>query len=116
MINVMDERSVDDQTVNVDDDDLLTGDDAVKLLPGVTYQTLMRWARQGHVTSVQYVKRGRRLFPRSAIEELKRHRSTNAEQSAPSASPPPSPDGVLPGQPVLSWPSPASPATVVSAS
>lgn len=51
-------------------DDLLTSHAAVKLLPGVSYAQLMRWAREGTVPSVQYVPRGPRWFRQSDINAL----------------------------------------------
>ena len=51
-------------------DDLLTSREAVALLPGVSYAQLMRWAREGSVSSVQYMPRGPRWFRRSDIEAL----------------------------------------------
>lgn len=103
-IDYMDERSVDSRMVVVAEDDLLTGREAVKLLPGTTYSALMRWARDGLVPSVQYVKGGRRLFRRKDIEALGRaKRAGDSTELAAS-----SVDGVLPGQPVLAWPPPGS--------
>lgn len=55
--------------------ELISGQEAVEILEGVSYPTFMRWAREGKVRSVQYVDGGRRLFFRSDIEAL-RARST----------------------------------------
>ena len=63
---LMSERNPNDQPVI---DDLLTSHTAVKMLPGVSYAQLMRWAR-GTVPSVQYVPRGPRWFRRADIEAL----------------------------------------------
>lgn len=64
---LMSERNPNDQPVI---DDLLTSHTAVKMLPGVSYAQLMRWAREGTVPSVQYVPRGPRWFRRADIEAL----------------------------------------------
>ena len=65
---LMSERSTDESTLPVG---VLRGREAAALLPGVTYSTLMRWARDGDVPSIQYVKGGRRFFVRQDIEALK---------------------------------------------
>lgn len=64
---LMSERNPNDQSVI---GDLLTSHAAVKMLPGVSYAQLMRWAREGTVPSVQYVPRGPRWFRRSDISAL----------------------------------------------
>lgn len=48
---------------------LLRPMEATALLPGVSYQSLMRWARQGKVAHVK-LPNGRILFRRSDIEDL----------------------------------------------
>lgn len=63
----MSERNPNDRPII---DDLLTSREAVALLPGVSYAQLMRWAREGSVSSVQYMPRGPRWFRRSDIEAL----------------------------------------------
>lgn len=49
-------------------DELLPGRVAVKLLPGTTYDTLMRWAREGKVPV--YLLGGRKFFRREDVEAL----------------------------------------------
>lgn len=92
------------------DDALLTASEVVEAFPEAdfTAQTLRRWAREGWVACVRYPS-GRLKFRRSDIERLLRPSMASPEPEA--ASTPQTPaDGVLPGQPVLSWPSPSSPA------
>lgn len=52
---------------NVREADMISGREAAALLPGVTYTTLMRWAREGEIPSTQYVKRGKRMFARADV-------------------------------------------------
>lgn len=52
---------------NVREADMISGREAAALLPGVTYTTLMRWAREGAIPSTQYVKRGKRMFARTDV-------------------------------------------------
>ena len=47
---------------------LVTGREAVDLLPGTTYGTFMRWAREGKVPV--YLLGGRKFFRRSDVEAL----------------------------------------------
>lgn len=47
----------------------MSGREAAALLPGVTYQTLLRWAKAGDVPCVRYPS-GRFYFRRSDIEAL----------------------------------------------
>lgn len=89
---------MDERIANVRESDLIGGRQAVELLPGITYTTLMRWAREGRVPSTQYVEGGKRLFRRSDIEALKAPRAA----SAPSVSSVSGVEGVeLPGQGAL---------------
>lgn len=71
-------------------------------LPGVTARTLRAWAKQGKLPAV-VLPSGRMLFRREDIEELFEPRVL----SAPSAGSAPE---APPGQEMLSWPSPSSPA------
>lgn len=59
-----------ERMANVSESNMLSGREAAALLPGITYTTLMRWARQGRVPSTQYVEGGKRMFRRSDIEAL----------------------------------------------
>lgn len=52
------------------DDNLLPGREAVKLLPGTTYDTLMRWARTGKIPFVERRPGNRKFFRRVDIEAL----------------------------------------------
>ena len=95
-----------------DPHNLLTAAEAAALLPQTTSQTVLRWAKEGQLPYVELPggRRRRKFFRREDIEALLQPRV------APSAgSPAESPDGVLPGQPVLSWPSPASSASPAAA-
>lgn len=47
----------------------MSGREAAALLPGVTYQTLLRWAKAGEIPCVRYPS-GRFYFRRSDIEAL----------------------------------------------
>ena len=86
---------MEERVFNIREPDLLSGRQAVELLPGITYTTLMRWAREGRVPSTQYVDGGKRLFLRSDIEALKAPKTT----SAPSVASAPSTERLeLPGQ------------------
>lgn len=51
--------------------ELISGQEAAEILDGVSYPTVMRWARQGKIRSVQYVDGGKRLFFRCDVEDLK---------------------------------------------
>ena len=52
-------------------DDLLTTSDAAKMMPGdVTAQTLVRWAKAGHIRYVQLVPNGRLYVLRTEIEAM----------------------------------------------
>ena len=68
------------------DEDLLSVDEAVALLPrkrGVSRTTLIRWARKGWVPSVQPVPHSRRFFRRDDILRLLEPRGdTGGESSA----------------------------------
>jgi len=66
-----------ERMTNVREPGLLSGRQAVKLLPGITYTTLMRWAREDRVPSIQYVDGGKRLFRRSDIEALKARKASS---------------------------------------
>ncbi|AYD90742.1 DNA-binding protein [Actinomyces lilanjuaniae] len=90
----MDERSAADSSPRDLQRELLTGREAAALLPGVSYATVMRWAREGRICSVQYVKGGRRLFYRTDVEALlEPHVEAEPQQLAP----PTSPSAVSPG-------------------
>ena len=56
-----------ERMANVREADMISGREAAALLPGVTYTTLMRWAREGEIPSTQYVKRGKRMFARADV-------------------------------------------------
>ena len=58
---------MDERMANVREADMISGREAAALLPGVTYTTLMRWAREGEIPSTQYVKRGKRMFARADV-------------------------------------------------
>lgn len=68
------------------DEDLLSVDEAVALLPrkmGVSRTTLIRWARKGWIPSVQPVPHSRRFFRRDDILRLLEPRGdTGGESSA----------------------------------
>lgn len=103
-----------DTSSTASDVQYLSPRDAAELLhlPSVTARTLRAWAKQGKLP-VLTLPSGRMLFRREDVEAL----ATPQVLSVPSAgSPAESPDGVLPGQPVLSWPSPSSPAAAGGAS
>ena len=59
-----------ERITNTREGDVISGREAADMLPGITYATLMRWAREGRVPSFQYLKGGKRLFLRSDIEAL----------------------------------------------
>ena len=59
-----------ERMTNMSESNMLSGREAAALLPGITYTTLMRWARQGQIPSTQYVEGGKRLFRREDIEAL----------------------------------------------
>ncbi|WP_161923456.1 helix-turn-helix domain-containing protein [Actinomyces sp. 432] len=86
-------------------DPLLSAAEVVQEFPdsGLTRNTLWRWARSGLLECVRYPS-GRVRFRKSAIEALLRPSVASPDDSA---SMPPSADSPPPGQPVLSWPSPA---------
>ena len=67
------------------DEDLLSVDEAVALLPrkmGVSRTTLIRWARKGWVPSVQPVPHSRRFFRRDDILRLLEPRGEAGGSSA----------------------------------
>nr|WP_300337245.1 helix-turn-helix domain-containing protein [Actinomyces sp.] len=82
---------MDERIANETRGEYLTGRQAAALLPGVSYATFMRWARQGAIPSTQYVSGGRRVFRRGDIEAMLSPRTDGA--SVP----------VEPGQQELSW-------------
>lgn len=57
-----------EKRTNIQPGVLLTGREAVDLLPGTTYGTFMRWAREGKVPV--YLLGGRKFFRRSDVEAL----------------------------------------------
>lgn len=70
------------------DEDLLSVDEAVALLPrkmGVSRTTLIRWARKGWVPSVQPVPHSRRFFRRDDILRLLEPRGDTGGESSASA-------------------------------
>lgn len=83
---------------------LLTATEAAALLPQTTSQTVLRWAKEGQLPYVELPggRRRRKFFRREDIEALLQPRV------APSAGSPA--ESAPPGQVVLAWPSPASPA------
>ena len=71
-------------------DELLTAGEAAKLLPDTSAQSLLRWARDRKIASVQ-LPNGRVFFEREAIESLPVYREPVC------AGVPLSEDQVLPG-------------------
>lgn len=70
------------------DEDLLSVDEAVALLPrkmGVSRTTLIRWARKGWIPSVQPVPHSRRFFRRDDILRLLEPRGDTGGESSASA-------------------------------
>lgn len=80
--------------------------EAASLLPGLSVDSLRRLIRLGRVEARKNTINGRYRLPRSEIERL-RAELGEPPLTATLASPSPA-DGVLPGQPVLSWPSASS--------
>ena len=75
-----------ERMANVSESNMLCGREAAALLPGITYTTLMRWARQGRVPSTQYVEGGKRMFRRSDIEALLTPKMAPVASSSPASS------------------------------
>lgn len=88
-----------------DNEALLSARQVVERWPrsGLSRNQLWRWAREGRLRVVR-LPSGRVMFPVSAIEELLTPRVISASSAGVAGA------GEVLGQPVLSWPSPASPA------
>lgn len=89
-----------ERTANARESDILNGYEAAEMLPGVSYATLMRWAREGKVPSHQYVSRGKRMFLRSDIEALLTPRVMSPDEVGDDAD---HHHTVMAGQEVLTW-------------
>ena len=86
---------MDERMANVREADMISGREAAALLPGVTYTTLMSWARESEIPSTQYVKRGKRMFARADVLAMRGKETFRSSVTADDAS---AYESELPGQ------------------
>lgn len=66
------------QTVTERNDTFLTAREAAEMLPGVSYQAILRWAKLGKVPFIE-LPSGRKYFRKSDIDALLRPAGTPGE-------------------------------------